>query len=69
MAKGTIKINNERCKGCMLCMSVCPKQCIELSTDFNKKGYFFVEIVNDKCTGCSLCAIMCPDIAIEVYRD
>jgi 2-oxoglutarate ferredoxin oxidoreductase subunit delta len=75
--KGRIEINRERCKGCGLCITVCPKKKIEISPTLNTKGYypaaFLEEDIDDtekiECTGCSMCAIMCPDIAIEVYRE
>lgn len=68
MAK--IKVDKERCKGCMICMSVCPKKLIILSEDFNKRGLNYV-VFHDKdgqCNGCTLCAISCPDVAIEVEK-
>ena len=75
--KGRITIDKELCKGCGLCISVCPKKQIEIADSLNKKGYYpasFKEAdVQDpkklKCTGCTLCAIICPDVAIEVYRE
>ena len=67
MAK--IKIDKDKCKGCMLCVSVCPNKLIIRSNSLNKKGVRAVEIKDaDKCTGCAMCAIMCPDACIEVYR-
>ena len=77
MAKktGYIKIDRELCKGCYLCISVCPNEMIKVSDDLNQKGYYpaeFKENDNKKdkgCTGCTLCATTCPDVAIEVYRD
>ncbi|MEW6350452.1 MAG: 4Fe-4S dicluster domain-containing protein [Thermodesulfobacteriota bacterium] len=75
--KGRIEIDKETCKGCGLCITVCPKKLIEVSDYLNTKGYYpasfkGIECSEDKklqCTGCALCAITCPDIAIEVYRD
>jgi 2-oxoglutarate ferredoxin oxidoreductase subunit delta len=75
--KGRIEIQRERCKGCGLCIAVCPKKQIETSDDLNTKGYyparFREENVHDdekiQCTGCALCAVTCPDVAIEVYRE
>lgn len=75
--KGRIEIDRERCKGCGLCMTVCPKKKIEISVKLNSKGYYPAEFPGDTlsdsdktgCTGCALCAIICPDVAIEVYRE
>jgi len=74
--KGRIEINRETCKGCGLCVTVCPKEQIEISGRLNTKGYYPAEFkeadiadpAKTKCTGCALCAISCPDVAIEVYR-
>ncbi|MHC4625317.1 MAG: 4Fe-4S dicluster domain-containing protein [Planctomycetota bacterium] len=66
---GKIKIDTERCKGCGLCVSVCPKGGIVISTKSNKTGYFPAEPKNSDCTGCATCAAVCPDVVIEVYRD
>ena len=66
---GKIKIDAERCKGCGLCVTACPKKSIALSKKTNKSGYFPAVAGNVDCTGCSFCAIICPDAAIEVYRD
>lgn len=65
MAK--IKINAERCKGCMLCAGFCAFGVIGPSGKLNKKGFSYVAVVSpDKCKGCGLCAIMCPECCIEI---
>lgn len=73
MAKGEIKLNRERCKGCELCVSVCPKARLKVSKKLNEKGYYPAEYEaaegKEACTGCAICATICPDLAIEVYRD
>lgn len=66
---GKIKINKERCKGCNICITVCPKGSIKICNDYNSKGLHYVTFVENKeCTGCSICAINCPDVAIEVEK-
>lgn len=66
---GKIKINFERCKGCGLCVAVCPKKCIQISAESNKNGYFPAEFSGDECTACTMCALICPDAVIEVQSD
>ncbi|MFQ5886871.1 MAG: ferredoxin family protein [Anaerolineae bacterium] len=70
MAKGTILIDEDRCKGCELCTTVCPFDLVHIANHFNAKGYRPSTLVDpdEKCTGCTLCARMCPDVAIIVYR-
>jgi len=72
--RGRIIIDRERCKGCYLCISVCPNEVIVISQGLNQQGYYPAEPkekVNDGkgCIGCAMCATICPDIAIEVYRE
>lgn len=72
--KGKITIDRERCKGCYICIEVCPNDLIEVDTALNDKGYapaLFTENTNEDekgCTGCTQCALVCPEVAIEVYR-
>jgi 2-oxoglutarate ferredoxin oxidoreductase subunit delta len=66
---GRIIINIERCKGCGLCVAVCPKSGIAISKKSNKSSYFPAQPSNTDCTGCAVCAIVCPDVAIEVFRE
>lgn len=69
MPKGSIKIDQERCKGCLFCIEHCPKKVLGLSTTLNMKGYFVAEMSGaDGCTGCGTCAVVCPEVAIEVYK-
>jgi 2-oxoglutarate ferredoxin oxidoreductase subunit delta len=70
MAKGRIEIEENRCKGCELCASVCPKGLIHMADYFNARGYRPAQLVDPdhECTGCTLCALVCPDVVITVYR-
>jgi 2-oxoglutarate ferredoxin oxidoreductase subunit delta len=64
-----VEFKESLCKGCSLCVAVCPKKIVSLSNRTNEKGYFVAE-VKDKscCTGCAACATMCPDVVITVER-
>lgn len=60
-------IDNERCKGCELCLPVCARHLLAMSAALNRKGYHFAEVADaDKCLGCLKCARMCPEAAIEI---
>jgi len=72
--KGKITIDRELCKGCYLCISVCPQEVIAVSDKLNQKGYYPAGYIENKkdgkgCIACTMCATICPDIAIEVYRE
>ncbi len=68
MAKLTFKTDN--CKGCGLCVDVCPKHVLELSQDkINKKGHHPVVAAREEdCIACAFCATMCPDCIIKIER-
>jgi 2-oxoglutarate ferredoxin oxidoreductase subunit delta len=70
MAKGMVIVDENRCKGCGLCVAVCPQHVLQLAEGrFNTKGYRPVEVVAAKaCTGCAMCAAICPDVVFTVYR-
>lgn len=63
-------IDEKVCKGCSLCVSVCPKKILELAADrINPKGYNPAQCIDEsKCIGCAMCAMICPDSAIEVEK-
>lgn len=64
-----ITINAERCKSCGLCVAICPKDCITISTQSNKNGYFPATVTKNDCAGCAQCAIVCPEAVIEICRE
>jgi 2-oxoglutarate ferredoxin oxidoreductase subunit delta len=68
MAK--IIIDQDKCKGCLLCVNFCPKGLIKKSVKLSKQGLNFVEFdANGDCIGCMQCAVICPDCCIEVYKE
>ena len=71
MVQGSVVIDVDRCKGCELCASACPRQILRMCRDrFNARGYRPVELADatGSCTGCALCALVCPDVVFTVYR-
>ena len=67
MSKVTFDVN--RCKGCGLCVLVCPKKLISLSQEINAKGYNPAAITDQSaCIACAFCATMCPDAVITVEK-
>jgi 2-oxoglutarate ferredoxin oxidoreductase subunit delta len=58
------------CKGCGLCVFVCPKKIIKLDTTrVNVQGYYPAMVNNMAvCIGCAACAKMCPDSVITVRK-
>ncbi|MDG2308868.1 MAG: 4Fe-4S dicluster domain-containing protein [Candidatus Binatia bacterium] len=69
MAKsvGSVRILTDVCKGCELCIPVCPPKVLVMSKTVNQIGFRYPEL-QDGCTGCELCAEICPDYCFEVYR-
>ncbi len=69
-SKGRVTFDENICKGCGLCVSVCPTKIISLDENkINTKGYHPATIIDkDKCIACASCAQMCPDVAITVER-
>lgn len=65
-----VVFDEERCKGCELCTTVCPKDIIKMADRINSHGYHPAEVTDqDECISCGLCAQMCPDVVITVYKE
>lgn len=56
-----IDINAKWCKGCGLCISICPKKVLKLNEQVKS-----VAVRPDDCIGCRQCDNVCPDMAITV---
>lgn len=59
----------DRCKGCGLCVAVCPKDILSLDLSaVNDLGHHPVRLTDaGACTSCALCARICPDAVFSVY--
>ena len=68
-AKGNVEILYEYCKGCGLCVGVCPTGNLKISDTLSPLGVNPTEAKNpQECTLCRRCTIMCPDGAIRLSR-
>ncbi|MFZ5643781.1 MAG: 4Fe-4S binding protein [Bacillota bacterium] len=59
-----LDVNPKWCKGCNLCVTVCPKGILSL----DELGKIRVDRP-EECIGCGLCEETCPDYAIRVIKD
>jgi len=68
-----IDVLQEKCKGCALCVVVCPRGCLTLDTGvYNSKGFypaaFRFQGSRRACNACGLCYMVCPDYAIASVK-
>ena len=72
VSTGQVTIDQEACKGCGLCVAVCARQVLHLSSALNQAGYHPAQAVlgdaSPGCNACGRCALICPDVCINVYR-
>lgn len=68
--KGAVTIDQNRCKGCDLCVVACPTNVLQLQPkDVNDRGYHYAYTADpDACIGCASCAMVCPDACFTVYK-
>ncbi len=64
-----VRILDEVCKACELCVLTCPQGNLKLSTKLNHAGFHPAEFsymgTKGECTGCGICYWVCPDFAIS----
>ncbi|MDR3114906.1 MAG: 4Fe-4S binding protein [Treponema sp.] len=66
--KGTVVIDQELCKGCLLCVHFCPRDVLEADTRPNSTGTYPSKAVHrENCIACGNCFEICPDLCIRVY--
>ena len=51
-----VKIDNDKCTGCGICVDLCPVNAIKIEND--------KAVVSDECVECSACVDECPNEAI-----
>jgi 2-oxoglutarate ferredoxin oxidoreductase subunit delta len=70
MAKrGTIVIDRELCKGCLLCIRACPLKVLDRDPLPNASGsYPSKAAFPEKCIACGNCWEVCPEVCITVYE-
>ncbi|MDH7487928.1 MAG: 2-oxoacid:acceptor oxidoreductase subunit alpha [Anaerolineae bacterium] len=62
-----IAINRDWCKGCYICVNVCPRHVLEIDQESFDHGFHPVVAARpDDCTVCRQCELLCPDLAISV---
>ena len=62
-----IYVDKEICKGCQLCIHLCPKKVFEVGEEVNDKGFVIPKVARkDQCINCKICELICPDLAIFV---
>lgn len=68
---GKVTVDQNVCKGCELCVSVCPKHIMEIDRQtLNAKGYNPARCTSEEdCIACAFCGIICPDSAITVEKE
>lgn len=64
-----VRVLTDYCKGCGLCVGVCPVEALETSDQLSAQAVYPPRQKADvECTGCLGCALICPDAAIEIVE-
>jgi len=69
-ATEAILIDEQYCKGCFLCIAVCPKKVLARGEKRSRAGYSMPQVENlGACISCALCEMTCPDLALTVVQE
>jgi len=63
-----VVVDGRLCKGCGICVEICPKKALALGCINPDTGYRN-PVQRGNCIGCRLCMWFCPDQAIVVIRE
>ena len=65
----TVFVNEDECKGCGLCIDICPKDVLIEQPHLNRMGYHPAGYTGEGCIGCGHCFYACPEpSAITVLK-
>lgn len=68
LLRGTVVIDVDACKGCVLCIDACPPRVLVMTEhEINPRGHRYPLLLAG-CTGCRACAQICPDFCFQVYK-
>ena len=56
------------CTGCLVCVDVCPKNCIEKTIN-QAGGYVYPSVNNELCINCGKCVEVCPVVHIKKHNE
>jgi 2-oxoglutarate ferredoxin oxidoreductase subunit delta len=64
-----VELVEKYCKGCGLCVAVCPHGVIYMKETVNEKGVNAAGVKNDgACKGCMNCVLVCPEACIAIRK-
>jgi NAD-dependent dihydropyrimidine dehydrogenase PreA subunit len=67
--RGMVRLDEDECKGCGLCVEACPPKVLRLNERLNHYGYRTAMYAGTGCTGCGICFMACPEPgAVTVLR-
>jgi len=65
--KAKVILDENHCKGCDICLELCPKGVFGVVNKIGSKGFKSRIVVNpEDCTACGRCELLCPEMAISV---
>ena len=65
-----IEINGKWCKGCLICVEMCPRHVFDVDEATYVEGVHPVVAARPgDCSKCMQCELLCPDLAIDVIDE